>query len=87
MAYQYTCRAGDAVWVDFEIPQGIEPGFARPSIVIAADLVLAANPTTLHVIPITSNTTRRLPTEIAIDIPTRNIQGMAQVHLCSAISR
>jgi len=80
-------RAGDVVWVDFEIPQGSEPGFGRPSIVITADLVIAANPTTLHVIPITSNMTRRLPTEIDIDIPDHNIRGMAQVHLCSVISR
>lgn len=80
-------RAGDVVWVDFGIPQGSEPGFARPSIVITADLVIAANPTTLHVIPITSNMTRRLPTEVDIDIPDRDILGMAQVHLCSVISQ
>ena len=80
-------RAGDVVRVDFGIPQGSEPGFARPSIVITADLVVTANPTTLHVVPITSNVTRRLPTEVDVDIPDRNILGMAQVHLCSVISR
>ena len=38
-------------------------------------------------IPITSNMTRRLPTEIDVDIPDHNTRGMAQVHLCPVISR
>lgn len=79
--------AGDVVWVDFGIPQGSEPGFARPSVVITADLVVAANPTTLHVVPITSDMTRRLPTEIEVNISDSNILGMAQVHLCTVVSR
>jgi len=80
-------RAGDVVVVDFGLPQGSEPGFRRPSIVVTADLVAAANPTTLHVVPITSTTTRRLPTEVDIEPSSSGVSGMAQVHLCSVISR
>lgn len=80
-------RAGDIVIVDFGVPQGSEPGFSRPSIVVTADLVAAANPATLHVVPITSNTTRRLPTEIELEPTVSGLAGMAQVHLCSVVSR
>jgi mRNA-degrading endonuclease toxin of MazEF toxin-antitoxin module len=80
-------RAGDIVRVDFGVPQGSEPGFVRPSVVITADLVLAQNPTTLHVVPVTHNLTRRLPAEVEVDVAGGDLAGMAQVHLCSVISR
>jgi mRNA interferase MazF len=80
-------RAGDIIVVDFGVPHGSEPGFNRPSIVVTADLVAAANPTTLHVVPITSNTTRRLPTEVELETTASGVSGMAQVHLCSVVSR
>lgn len=79
-------RAGDVIRVDFGIPQGSEPGFIRPAVVITADRVLAAGPRTLHVVPITSNTTRRLPTEIEIATDDRAVSGMAQAHLCAVVS-
>jgi mRNA-degrading endonuclease toxin of MazEF toxin-antitoxin module len=59
-------HAGDVVEVDFGVPEGSEPGFVRPAVVITADLILAAGPRTLHVVPITSNTSRSLPTEVPV---------------------
>jgi len=79
-------RAGDIVRVDFGVPQGSEPGFVRPVVVVTADRVLAARPRTLHVVPITSNTTRRLPTEVEVESDDQAVSGMAQVHLCAVIS-
>lgn len=79
-------RAGDVVRVDFGVPQGSEPGFVRPAIVITADNVLRYGPRTVHVIPITSNTTRDLPTELPLSDPTPDRASVAQVHLCTVIS-
>jgi mRNA interferase MazF len=79
-------RAGDIVTVDFGIPQGSEPGFERPAVIVTADLVLRASPRTVHVVPLTSNVTRRLPTEVElvdVDLPVRSV---AQAHLCGVVS-
>ena len=78
-------RAGDVIWVDFGIPAGSEPGFIRPAVVVTADVVLAQHPRTLHVVPITSNITRSLPTEVAVTAPSLSITSAAQCHLCSVI--
>lgn len=79
-------QAGDVVRVDFGVPQGSEPGFTRPAVVITADYVLAGTPRTIHVVPVTSNTARRLPTEVDIETGDGAVTGMAQVHLCAVIS-
>ncbi len=80
-------RAGDVVEVDFGVPAGSEPGFKRPAIVITADLVLGGNPRTVHVVPITKNTKRSLPTEIAVTADGLEFPSVAQCHLCSVVSR
>lgn len=79
-------RAGDIVRVDFGVPQGSEPGFVRPAVVVTADRVLTARPRTLHVVPLTSNVARRLPTEIEIESDDHSVRGMAQAHLCAVVS-
>lgn len=79
-------RAGEVVRVDFGVPQGSEPGFVRPAVVVTADRVLAAGPRTLHVVPITSNTARRLPTELDVETDDQVVRGMAQAHLCAVVS-
>lgn len=78
-------RAGDVIWVDFGIPAGSEPGFIRPAVVVTADVVLAQHPRTLHVVPITSNVARSLPTEVAVTAPSLGVSSAAQCHLCSVI--
>ena len=80
-------RAGDIVRVDFGVPQGSEPGFVRPSIVVTADLLLIAQPRSIHVVPLTSNVTRRMPTEVELDDGgPLGSPSVAQVHLCTVIS-
>lgn len=80
-------RAGDVVRVDFGIPAGSEPGFVRPAVVVTADLILGAGPRTLHVVPLTSNTARSLPTEVVVEAPGLDRPSAAQCHLCTVVSR
>lgn len=79
-------RAGDVVGVDFGVPKGSEPGFVRPAVVVTADLILQARPRTIHVVPITSNTTRSLPTEIVVSATGLEQPSAAQCHLCTVVS-
>ncbi|HQZ35608.1 MAG TPA: type II toxin-antitoxin system PemK/MazF family toxin [Ilumatobacteraceae bacterium] len=79
-------NAGDIVSVDFGTPIGSEPGFTRPAMVVTADLVLSGSPRTVHVVPITSNTTRRLPTEVEISGTSLALPSVAQAHLCTVVS-
>jgi mRNA interferase MazF len=79
-------RAGDVVAVDFGVPQGSEPGFRRPAVVITADHVLAAGPRVVHVVPITSNTARNLPTEVGVSAEGLGRPSAAQCHLCTVVS-
>ncbi len=79
-------RAGDVVRVDFGVPAGSEPGFVRPAVVVTANLVLAAGPRTVHVVPITSNTRRALPTEVPVTADGLGSPSVAQCHLCTVVS-
>lgn len=79
--------AGDVVYVDFGTPVGSEPGFSRPAIVVTADHVLSGNPRTVHVVPLTSNNSRRLPTEIDVTSDSLSQPSSAQAHLCTVVSR
>lgn len=78
-------RAGDVLLVDFAIPVGSEPG-RRPAVVVTADEVLRSRPRTIHMVPITTNVTRQLPTEIPVDTVGLDRQSLAQCHLCTVIS-
>ncbi len=42
-------QAGDLVQVDFGVPHGSEPSFARPAVIVTANEVMAALPRTIHV--------------------------------------
>jgi mRNA-degrading endonuclease toxin of MazEF toxin-antitoxin module len=79
-------RAGDVVEVDFGTPIGSEPGFLRPSVVMTATAVLGRDPRVLQVIPITSNTTRAMPTEIPLEGRYPGRSSVAQTHLLTTIS-
>lgn len=79
-------RAGDVVRVDFGIPAGSEPGFERPAVVVTAEAVLAHRPRTIHVVPITGNVERALPTEVVVSAPGLAIDSAAQCHLCTVVS-
>jgi mRNA interferase MazF len=79
-------RAGDIVIIDFGTPQGSEPGFVRPAVVVTADAVLEFHPRTIHVVPITSNVDRRLPTEVELDDSVLPKRSVAQAHLAAVVS-
>ena len=77
--------AGDVVSVDFGIPQGSEPGFQRPAVVMTANVVLQQEPRTVHVVPLTTNIGRRLPTEVSVDVDGL-LPSAAQCHLLTVVS-
>jgi mRNA interferase MazF len=79
-------RAGEVIRVDFGAPAGSEPGFVRPAVLVSADVVLAHGPRTVHVVPITSNTARRYPTDVIVEASGLTRGSVAQSHLCTVIS-
>lgn len=79
-------RAGDVLEIDFGVPADSEPGFVRPGIVVTADLILQARPRTIHVVPVTSNTSRALPTEVLVSATGLDRRSAAQCHLCTVVS-
>ncbi len=80
-------RSGDIVRVDFGFPRGSMPGFERPAVVLTSDDVLEHRPRTMHVVALTTNTQRRLPTEVPIDV-TDGLPhaSVAQCHLLQVIA-
>ena len=78
-------RAGDLVRADFGVPAGSEPGFVRPAVIVTANAVLAHQPRTMHVVPVTSNVERSLPTEISVSGTGLDTGTAAQCHLCTVI--
>ena len=80
--------SGDVVDLDFGQPEGREAGFSHPAIVITAQRILDANPTVLHVVPLTS-TIRRFHSEIVIEAdPTNGLssKSAAQCQHVRAVS-
>jgi mRNA interferase MazF len=59
-------RCGDVQLADLGEPQGREAGFARPVVIVTAQLVLDQQPTVVHVVPLTSNI-RRYRSEVSIE--------------------
>lgn len=78
-------RAGDLIRVDFGVPIGSEPGFVRPAVVVSADAFLVHRPRTIHVVPVTSNVSRSLLSEVALTSPNLELASVAQCHLCAVI--
>jgi mRNA interferase MazF len=69
-------RCGDVQLADLGEPQGREAGFARPVVVVTAQLVLDQRPSVLHVVPLTS-TIRSYRSEVPIEPDPGN--GLAAV--------
>jgi mRNA interferase MazF len=57
--------SGDVVHLDLGVPAGREAGFRHPAIVVTAQRILDADPTVVHVVPLTT-TIRRFHSEIVI---------------------
>ena len=58
--------SGDVVDLELGVPEGREAGFRHPAILVTAQRILDANPTVVHVVPLTS-TIRRYHSEIVIE--------------------
>ena len=73
------------VSVDFGDPVGSKPGFVRPAVIVTAQAVLGRGPRTVHVVPVTTNVRRSLPTEVLLDESGLPRPSAAQCHLCTVI--
>jgi mRNA interferase MazF len=78
-------QAGDVVEVDFGTPIGSEAGFVRPSLIVTATAVMSRDPKVFQVVPITSNVTRQMPTEVRLADRYPDRASAAQVHLLTSI--
>lgn len=58
--------SGDIVDLDLGLPEGREAGFRHPAVLITAQRILDAQPTVIHVVPLTA-TIRGFTSEIAIE--------------------
>lgn len=58
--------SGDVVDLELGAPQGREAGFRHPAVVVTAQRVLAAEPSVVHVVPVTS-TIRSFHSEIIVE--------------------
>ena len=59
-------NSGDIVDLDLGLPQGREAGFRHPAVVVSAQRILSAEPSVVHVGPLTS-TLREFHSEITIE--------------------
>jgi mRNA interferase MazF len=59
-------NSGDVVDLDLGRPQGREAGFRHPAVVVSAQRILSAEPSVVHVVPLTS-TLRKFHSELTIE--------------------
>ena len=80
--------SGDVVDLDLGQPQGREAGFRHPAVVVTAQRVLDADPSVVHVVPLT-RTIRPFHSEVAIEPDVTNgldARSAAQCQHIRAIS-
>jgi mRNA interferase MazF len=80
--------SGDVVDLDLGLPEGREAGFRHPAILVTAQRILDADPTVVHVVPLTS-TIRGFHSEIVIapdDVNGLDVLSAAQCQHVRAIS-
>ncbi|MGL5826190.1 MAG: type II toxin-antitoxin system PemK/MazF family toxin [Nocardioides sp.] len=58
--------SGDVVDLELGIPEGREAGFRHPAILVTAQRILDANPSVIHVVPVTS-TIRPFHSEVVLE--------------------
>ncbi len=67
--------SGDVVDLDLGVPEGREAGFRHQAVVVTAQRILDANPSVIHVVPLTS-TIRRFHSEVVIEPePANGLRG------------
>ena len=81
--------SGDVVDLDLGVPEGHEAGFRHPAVLVTAQRILDADPSVVHVVPLTT-TVRRFHSEIVIepdDVTGLDELSAAQCQHVRAISR
>lgn len=81
--------SGDVVDVELGLPEGREAGFRHPAIVVTAQRVLDAEPSVVHVVPLTS-TIRSFHSEVVVEPDDANgldVVSAAQCQHVRAVSR
>ena len=77
-------RCGDVQPADLGEPQGREAGFARPVVIVTAQLVLDQGPSVVQVVPLTS-TIRGYGSEVPIEPDPANGLGAVSAAQCQHI--
>ena len=78
-------RQGDVFWVDFGVPRGTSPGYARPAVVIQNDVFNDSNIRTVVVCVLTSNLRRSAaPGNVLLapgegDLPEQSVVNVSQI--------
>lgn len=77
-------NSGDVVDLDLGVPEEREAGFVHPAVLVTAQRILDANPTVVHVVPLTS-TLRRFHSEVVIEPDVANGLGGISAAQCQHI--
>lgn len=76
--------SGDVVDLELGTPEGREAGFRHPAVVVTAQRILDAEPSVVHVVPLTS-TIRAFGSEIAIEPDDNNGLAVISAAQCQHI--
>lgn len=76
--------SGDVVDLEFGTPEGREAGFRHPAVLVTAQRILDAQPSVVHVIPLTS-TIRGFSSEITIEPDEANGLAVVSAAQCQHI--
>lgn len=76
--------SGDVVDLEFGAPEGREAGFRHPAVLVTAQRILDAEPSVVHVVPLTS-TIRSFHSEVAIEPDGANGLHVASAAQCQHI--
>ena len=76
--------SGDVVELDLGTPEGREAGFRHPAVVVTAQRILDAEPSVIHVVPLTS-TIRGFHSEVVIQVDPTNGLDVVSAAQCQHI--
>lgn len=76
--------SGDVVELDLGTPEGREAGFRHPAVVVTAQRILDAEPSVVHVVPLTS-TIRGFHSEVVIQADPTNGLDVVSAAQCQHV--
>lgn len=76
--------SGDVVDLDLGAPEGREAGFRHPAVVVTAQRILDAEPSVVHVVPLTS-TVRSFHSEVVVEPDAANGLDVVSAAQCQHI--